>query len=226
MKTFSVYQELIKKNHILIAGSAGSGKSTLIDALIYTACLDNGRGMPTFYLIDPKRIDLRKYRNMRCVAKRVTEADEAIILLNHVIEIMEDRYKTMERNDTTKCNEPDIYVVIDEVADLILTDGKIISPLIQRIAALGRAARIHLVMATQTVLATIISTPIKNNFDAVIALRVATANQSRVILDENGAERLPEHGYGIVRLPQVIRTYELPMIPEEDIKTVIAHFNR
>ena len=220
MKTFQIYQDLIKAGHILIGGSTGSGKSTLIDALIYTACLGEGTA-PTFYLIDPKRISLRKYRNMKIVAKRVTEMQDAIMLLQDVNKIMDDRYTRMEQADTDFCNERKIYVVIDEFADLVLNYGKQVTPLIQRLAAMGRQCNISVIMATQTVLASIVSTPIKNNFTATVALRTKLASQSRLIADVAGAEKLPEHGYGLVSFPQTVRIYELPKIPDEDIKKLI-----
>ena len=140
MITYQVYRDMLEKGNILIAGSAGSGKSTLIDALIYTACLDGSGNdiAPIFYLIDPKRIDMRKYRNMRIVARRTTENEDSVILLQDVIDIMEKRYKEMEKADTDFYNGRPIYVVIDEMADLVLTN-KQVSPLIQRIAQLGRA---------------------------------------------------------------------------------------
>jgi len=223
--SYPIYKDFILKNHnILIAGSQGSGKSTLIDCLMYSAMCKNPA--PTFYLIDPKRVDLRKYRNVRLVAKRVTEVDEAVDLLKDVIELMENRYREMERLDQVKTTKNDIYVVIDEVADLILTNGKEVTPLLQRIAQLGRAAKIHLILATQTVLATILSTPIKNNFDCIIGLRTATANQSRVIIGENGTEKLPRHGEGIIHTPAEIKRYKLPPIPEEQLNALINFWNR
>jgi S-DNA-T family DNA segregation ATPase FtsK/SpoIIIE len=223
-KTYNLYTDLLACNHILIAGSAGSGKSTLIDGLMHSAMFL--KTAPTFYLIDPKRVDLRKYRNVRLVARRVTEAEDAIAVLNDVLEVIEDRYKEMEKQDRVLTIRNDIYVVIDEVADLILTHGKEVTPLIQRIAQIGRAAKVHLIMATQTVLASILSTPIKNNFDCIVGLRTATANQSRVIIGINGCEKLPRFGQGIVSLPAEIKRYKLPQIPAEDLQEVINYWRR
>jgi S-DNA-T family DNA segregation ATPase FtsK/SpoIIIE len=214
-----LYHDLItENNHILIAGATRSGKSVLIDELILAALC---KGNSYFIMIDPKRVDLRKYRKLNNLIERVTDTQEAIRVLNDVIDVMEKRYKEMEANDQVKTTRPRIYVIIDEVADLILTNGKEITPLLQRIAALGAAAGISLVMATQTVLATILSTPIKNNFDCIIGLRTATANQSRVIIGENGTERLPRHGAGIIRTPQEIRRYKLPMTDPAILQEVI-----
>ena len=222
-KVYEPYREWIMNNHILIAGSSGSGKSTLIDGLIHAALFTNNS---YFILIDPKRLALKKYRNMKNLMARVTETDEAIQVLQKTIQMMENRYEDMENRDLDVCDKPHIFVIVDEYADLMLTSGKVVTPLIQRIAQLGRQANIHLVIATQTVLATIISTPIRANFDCIIALRTATANQSRVILGENGAEKLPRHGTGIVSTPEGMYRYKLPMVPKEELERVIQAFNK
>lgn len=222
--TYSVYNDVTTNGtHILIAGTQGSGKSTLINGLIHSICYKNPT--PTLYLIDPKRVDLRKFRNMKIVKKRATEGCEAIALLNDVINVMENRYKEMERADIDLYNGNDIFVIIDEIADLMDTNGKEVIPLIKRIAQLGRAARVHLIVATQILLAEIIKTAISGNFDTKIALRTVTANQSRVILGINGAEQLPRHGYGIIYNADGIKRYELPKIPDEELHRVINYYN-
>jgi S-DNA-T family DNA segregation ATPase FtsK/SpoIIIE len=223
--TFSTYDEVLEKGtHILIAGTQGSGKSTLINGLIHSLCYRDPS--PDLYLIDPKRVDLRKFRNMRLVKKRVTEGCEAAALLTDIINTMENRYKEMENKDIDLYDGKDIFVIIDEIADLIDTNGKEIIPLLKRIAQLGRAAKIHLIVATQILLAEIIKTAISGNFDTKIALRTVTANQSRVILGINGAESLPRYGYGIIYNADGIKRYALPPIPKEELDKAIEFWNR
>lgn len=221
--TCDTYNNIIRQGtHFLIAGTQGSGKSTLINGLIHSICFKNPT--PELYLIDPKRVDLRKFRNMRIVKKRATEGCEAIAILNEVINVMENRYKAMEKADLDLYDGNDIYVIIDEIADLMDTNGKEVIPLLKRIAQLGRAAKIHLIVATQILLAEIIKTAISGNFDTKIALRTVTANQSRVILGINGAEQLPRHGYGIIYNADGIKRYELPKIPDSELNKVINYY--
>lgn len=221
--TCRTYDNVVNQGtHFLIAGTQGSGKSTLINGLIHSICFKNPT--PTLYLIDPKRIDLKKFRNMSIVKRRATEPCEAVAILNDVINIMEERYKAMEKADLDVYDGNDIYVIIDEIADLMDTNGKEIAPLVKKIARLGRAAKIHLIVATQTLLAEIIKTAITSNFDTKIALRVVTANQSRVILGINGAEQLPRHGYGIIYNADGIKRYELPKIPDSELNKVIDYY--
>lgn len=222
--TYSLYDKMLDYNHILICGTAGCGKSTLIDGLMQSAlCRDPA---PTFYLIDPKCVDLMQYRKVKLVKQRVTENEDAVDLLNEVIKVMQQRYDDMEKAEIKITNEPDIYVVVDEVADIIATHKKQVMPLLQRIAQKGRAAKIHLILATQVLLCGILSTEVRGNFDCIVAMRTATANQSRVILGTSGAEKLPKHGSAYIINPDDgIGRYKIPMIPEEEIKRSIAYWS-
>jgi len=223
MKTFKIYMDMLASNHILAAGATGCGKSTLLDALIYsTFFLERS---PILYLIDPKRVDLRKWRNLRNVEKRVTELNDAIALLREILEIMEERYRVMEALDQEQTEERHIYVFIDEVADLLTNKSycKDATYLIMRIAALGRAAGVHIIMASQQIKADILDTSITNNFTCRCAMKTATSIQSRIILNGiAGAERLPDHGYGIVSIGSKTDTYQLPKIDRSDIEEIIA----
>lgn len=222
--TYSLYDRMLDYNHILICGTAGCGKSTLIDGLMQSAlCRDPA---PTFYLIDPKCVDLMQYRKVKLVKQRVTENEDAVDLLNEVIKVMQQRYDDMEKAEIKITNEPDIYVVVDEVADIIATHKKQVMPLLQRIAQKGRAAKIHLILATQVLLCGILGTEVRGNFDCIVAMRTATANQSRVILGTSGAEKLPKHGSSYIINPDDgIGRYKIPMIPEEEIKKSIEYWS-
>lgn len=222
--TYDLYDRMLDYNHILICGTAGCGKSTLIDGLMQSALCRNPA--PSFYLVDPKCVDLMQYKRVTLVKQRVTENEDAVDLLKEVIKVMEDRYKTMEQKDIKLTEENDIYVVIDEVADIIATNKKEVMPLLQRIAQKGRAAKIHLILATQVLLCGILATEVRGNFDCTVCLRVATANQSRVILGASGAEKLPKHGTAFIINPDDgIGKYKIPMIPEEEIKKSIAYWS-
>lgn len=217
---YPLYRDMLNYNHILICGTAGCGKSTMIDGLMQAALCRNPA--PTFYLIDPKCVDLMQYKKVRLVKKRVTETEDAIEVLKHVIKVMENRFSVMEKQNIKITAENDIYVVIDEVADLIATNKKEVMPLLQRIAQKGRAAKIHLILATQVLLCGILGTEVRGNFDCIVAMRTATANQSRVILGESGAEKLPKHGIVYMINPDDgIGKYKVPKIPDEMLQQVI-----
>ena len=220
---YSVIEDMLTYGHILVAGSAGSGKSTLMDLFIYSACFLPNE--PAIYLVDPKKVDLWKYRNMKNVVRYVDEPGDAVAMFRKLIDTMEKRFDTIRSKNQTMTDEQRIYIFIDEVADLV-DEHKEVVPLIKRLVRLGRAAGIIVVMATQTLLADILETSITSNITCRVALKTATSAQSRCIVGVSGAERLPQHGYGIIAKGSEIKTYELPKVPDADLKAVIEYKER
>ncbi len=219
-----LFDIMTKENHLLIAGASGSGKSVVLNGIItrllYSAPCEN-----KLILIDPKRVELSIYKNLPHVIAYASEIRDTISALNTAINIMENRYKEMEVQGIRKYTGAHIYIIVDEYADLVLTDKKAVDPLIQRLAQLGRAANIHVILATQCVLAEIISTKIKCNFPSRVALKTSNAQDSRNILDRSGAEMLPKYGQCILQLPtEGCAIYEVPMIEDAEIARLIRHW--
>lgn len=186
------YHDFSKAPHILIAGETGSGKSVMMHNIIREAvlCDENAR----MVLIDPKYVEFRVYRrNSHLWRKIANTSDEAFAVLSAVLEEVQRRYKVLERTGARSGGDP-LFVFIDELADLMYASRKETERLISRIAALGRACNVHLVVATQTPRATVVSGVIKANLGTRIALATSSAIDSRVIMDENGAESLPRGG--------------------------------
>lgn len=192
MQTYNIYADMLRQSHILIAGATGSGKSTLLTGLIYTALFSQ----PTeaqFIFIDCKYgVELSKYSRLPHTIGTACSHTEALNALDYAINIMVSRFDYMRSYGLTMFNGPDIYVIVDELADLMTVCKKETVPKIQRLAQLGRAARVHLIVCTQCPLRSIIPTEIKCNFDSRIALRTATRQDSRNIIDIPGAETLPD----------------------------------
>ena len=195
---------MLKQPHILIAGSTGSGKSVLINSFIYTA-LYNAPTQTQFILIDPKRVELYSYKVLPHTRIYASEPPEILGALNAAIDTMEQRYKIMQAAGQKETSAPDIYVIIDELADLFTTQKRETTPLIARLAQLGRAAHIHLIAATQRPTKDIINGQIKVNLDSRIALRCPTAQDSRNIINIKGAETLPRYGCGYYYTPETMQ---------------------
>lgn len=195
--------DLDKMPHLLIAGSTGSGKSVCINDIIISMAYKSTPDEVRMILIDPKVVEMRMYASLpHLKLPVVTDAKRAAGALKWAVMEMERRYKMMaEKNarDLTRYNTlaeegeeklPKLVVVIDELADLMMVAAKDVEDSICRIAQLGRAAGIHLIVATQRPSTDVITGLIKANIPSRIAFAVSSAVDSRVIMDEGGAEKL------------------------------------
>ena len=126
----------------------------------------------------------------------------------------------MQRARQKLTSEPPIYIIIDEFADLMTTQRKTVLPTLCRIAQLGRAAKIHLILATQRPTRDIVNGQIKVNIDCRVALRCPTAQDSRNIIGVKGAEMLPKIGYGLYLTPDTMQPIpvKIPFVPENEIQ--------
>ncbi len=195
--------DLTQMPHMLIAGTTGSGKSVCVNAIINSILVNNSPETARFIMVDPKRVELTGYNGLpHLVAPVVVELERIIGVLRWVTTEMDERYKKFSqagaRNiiDYNSILDPDlaampyIVVVIDELADLMMMAPDDTERAIARIAALARATGIHLIIATQRPSVDVVTGLIKANCPARIAFAVAGSVDSRVIIDQPGAERL------------------------------------
>ena len=224
-QVYSLYRDMLKQPHLLIAGATGSGKSVVINGLVYTAMYDSPAAVQ-FILIDPKRVELVDYKPLPHTLMYASEPGEMVEALEKAMEITESRYKAMQRQRVKKYPGGALYVIIDELADLMTTARRQVQPLLQRLAQVGRAANVHIIAATQCPLATVIPTPIKVNFDSRVALRTRSAQDSRNILGLTGCELLPRYGQGYYMTPDGLKLYNIPMQPQEDINALVKYWQR
>lgn len=220
MIVYSHYMKMVEQPHLLIAGATGSGKSVLLNALIYTALSKPGA---RFAFIDPKKVSLLKFADMSQTWVHASKREQICDVLSALREETDRRFDYMARHGQEMLEGGDLYVVIDELMDIMTTYPKTAKQDIQYLAQVGRAARVHVWAATQTPIREVLPTAIKCNFDARVALRTRSAQDSRNILGENGAELLPRFGYGIYMDPEHLQPvkYELPKIPDEELRRVI-----
>ena len=214
----AVCLDMLKQPHLLIAGSTGSGKSVLINSLIYTA-LYKSPNRCRFLLIDPKRVELIDYKHLPHCIRYASEPGDIAAALVWAVELMEQRFKTMQKQRTKESTEADIFIIIDEFANLMVTQKKQCLPLLIRISQLGRAAHIHLIAATQRPTKDIVNGQIKVNMDSRIALRCPTGQDSRNIINIKGAETLPRYGYGYYLTPETMtpQLIQIPFTPAAEI---------
>lgn len=222
---YTLYKDMLSQPHLLIAGATGSGKSVVINSLVYTALYDSP-AKAQFILIDPKRVELIDYKNLPHTLQYASEPGEMVQALQYAMTITENRYKAMQRQRVKKYTDSSVYVIIDELADLMTTNKKQVQPLIQRLAQVGRAAEVHIIAATQCPLSAVIPTPIKVNFDSRVALRTRSAQDSRNILGVKGCELLPRYGQGYYMTPAGLTLYNIPLTADSDIKNMVQYWKR
>ncbi len=199
--------DLAKMPHLLIAGATGSGKSVMVNALITSLLCNATPDDVRMILIDLKRIELASYNGLPHLKERIlTEPHEAKSALKWAVREMEDRYKAFaaatarnirsynENRDPATAPMPYIVIVIDELADLMMREGKHVEDSIVRLAQKARATGIHMVLATQRPSVNVVTGLIKANFPSRIAFAMASQIDSRTILDTPGAEDLIGRG--------------------------------
>lgn len=194
---------LISQQNLLVGGTTGSGKSIVLRSLILKLLAD---GQEELVLIDPKKVDLAPYKNTIACLYYADNLKQIYNRLKDCIDIMKRRYKRMQRLGLSQSDEVPIRIIIDEFADLMTVQPKAkkaITMLVCKLAQLGRAANIKLVIATQRPTRDIITGQIKANLTATLALRCANAQESRNLLGISGAEDLPLYGYGYLTTPQL-----------------------
>lgn len=225
-KSYNFHMDLLQQKHLMIAGACGSGKSVVVNGIMYNALysapVDAANGKQ-FVLIDPKRVELCIYKQLPHVLRYASEPEEMIQALQYAMALTEARYKAMQRDGLRLYDGSDVYIIIDEFADLMTTQPKRVKPLIQRLAQIGRAARMHIILCTQCPLAKVIPTEIKVNFDSVLGLHTATAQHSRNIIGVKGCEELPEYGEGYYQRPgKPLVLVEIKMFDDATLQERVA----
>ena len=229
--------DLKKLPHLLIARTTGSGKSVGINAMLLSLLYRNSPQTLRLMMIDPKMLEFSIYNDIpHLLTPVITEAKKAITALSNMVAEMERRYKIMSQTRTKNIesyNEkmkseggeqfPYIVVIIDELADLMMTSGKDVELYIGRLAQMARASGIHLIVATQRPSVDVVTGLIKANLPSRISYRVGQRIDSKVILDQMGAESLLGRGDMLFTppgSPGVIRLHA-PFASEKEIETIV-----
>ena len=236
-----IIADLTELPHLLIAGATGSGKSVCINNIILSIIYKLNPEVVKFLMVDPKRVELNIYNGIpHLLMPIVTDTSQAIKVLNWAISEMEKRFKKFAEvgvrnldgyneyvvninNDTDPL--PYIVIIIDELADLMLSSPAKAEESLCRLAQMTRATGIHLIIATQRPSVDIITGSIKVNFPSRIAFAVSTQVDSRTILDINGAEKLLGNGdmlFSPVGASKPIRA-QGAFVVEKEIRNVVSH---
>jgi S-DNA-T family DNA segregation ATPase FtsK/SpoIIIE len=252
----AVFSDMAKMPHLLIAGTTGSGKSSLMHVLINSLIYKNSPYDLKFIMIDPKKVEFALYNNLpHLYTPVIKEPKKAIQTLNWLVQEMDRRYQILEDIGKQNINAyhayaadkynkalargtelteklpeklPYIILVIDELADFMMKYPKEMESGIVKLAQMSRAVGIHLILATQRPSTNVITGVIKGNIPSRIALRVASQVDSRVIIDQGGAEKLL--GFGDMLFVSSdgsdTKRIQCPWVPEEEIKEAVSYLRR
>lgn len=229
--------DLKKLPHLLIAGTTGSGKSVGINSMILSLLYKNSPDQLKLMMIDPKMLEFSIYNDIpHLLTPVITKPKEAISALNNMVYEMERRYQMMSEtrtknienyNDKAKAEKRDllpyIVVIIDELADLMMTSGKDVEYSIARLAQMARASGIHLIVATQRPSVDVVTGLIKANLPSRISYKVGQKVDSKIILDGMGAESLLGRGDMLFTPPGMSGLVRLhaPWSTENEIEKVV-----
>ncbi|MFN9159538.1 MAG: DNA translocase FtsK 4TM domain-containing protein [Planctomyces sp.] len=249
--------DLAKMPHLLIAGRTGTGKSVCLNTLIISLLMTRTPDEVRMLMIDPKMVELSPYKRIpHLMHPVITDMKKAEAVLAWAVDTMEERYDLLARvgvrhldsfnklgraeilerlgageNDPESAAIPErlpfIVIIADEMADLMMTSGKEVESYIIRLAQKSRAVGIHLVLATQKPTVDVITGLIKSNLPARIAFQVASKTDSRVVLDESGAERLLGSGDMLYLAPGTshVTRAQGTWVSDDEINAVIDYFN-
>jgi S-DNA-T family DNA segregation ATPase FtsK/SpoIIIE len=246
-----VTADLAAMPHLLIAGSTGAGKSVAINAMIMSLLYKATPDQVRLILVDPKRLELGNYEGVpHLYTPIITEPKLASYALRNAVREMERRLKVLAEKGVRNIGQynalfegttpslfeenadhkplPYIVIIIDELADLMMLDGKNVEESITRLAQMARAVGIHLILATQRPSVDVITGLIKANFPARVSFRVATKVDSRTILDANGAESLLGRG-DMLYLPSGssrVQRVHAPFVTEKEIAAVVEFWKQ
>lgn len=221
-----LYKDMLQQYNLLIGGMIGSGKTTIINGMIYSALFRFPYGCSKaaqFILLDPKRVSLRKYSVLPHCLYYARGANEMLFALKAAEKLMMQRYNMADNAGLEEwVDDGDLYIFVDEFADLMLTDKKHYEPVLQRLGQLGRAAHVHLVLATQLPNRDVITKKIKGNMVSSVALHCREWIESKQVIGMSGAERLPLYGDCIYQTPSKTVHYTgLKRYSDEEIQKQI-----
>ena len=226
--------DMIRENHTIIAGTTGSGKSVLINSIIYALLCtvypgdDNTGRNARFILCDPKKVELDCYKSLPHTLYYADNIEQIVIVLQHVREIVNNRLSIMKRKGQRKSDQAPIYVFIDEIVTIIENKKykNTVLSLLADILSISRATNIFCIISTQNPARGCIPATIQINCNCKVALRCNNPIESREIIGESGAENLPKNGFAIVRQNMDKYKIKIPYYTDKEIMQLVKFWEK
>ena len=224
----SYFEDMTQREHVLIGGTVGSGKSVALETFVFTL-LAKAPHEAMLVLIDPKGVELLQFAKLPHTLVHATEMQDINNAFMWMEREMDARFEQMALKGQKKSDRGDIYIIIDEYACVGGKSGeasKRAMEALKRIAFKGRASNIHIVACTQRPTREVIDGLIADNFTTVLALRTKDSQGSRNLIGRSGCESLPLHGKAYYDTPTAkdIMLVDIPMVGEETMERMIKHW--
>lgn len=224
--TMNITNDILNETHLLIAGCTGSGKSVLLNNIIINLYNSDNK----FIFIDIKKVELSQYKNtIQCINYCET-SETVIIAMEKAVQDIEKRFKHMQKKNLKLYPGNNVYIVIDELADL-LTDNntrKEILPLLCRVGQIGRAAKYHLIACTQIPNRNIISSQLRVNFTGIIGLRTAGQRETINILGGNTIQlhTFPKYGQAVYLSQGKKHLFKFGLYSQDKLDLIVKRYNK
>lgn len=227
-----VFEKCLQQPHLLIGGTTGSGKSTFIDCLLDCLAVTHNFHKTDLVLIDLKKVELIQWKDSPFCISYADNQTEAARVLAACCEIMDARYTEMQCKGERLYSGNEMYIVIDELADLLLSVDRVkaknIEISLSRLAQLGRAAKIHLILATQQIRRKSLPNSVIANIPARIGLRTIDKVESRMVIFQPGCELLAPRGTCIAYFPDIAKPllFDFSPVPPERLAVTTKSHNK
>ena len=222
IRTPEFITDMLKQPHILIGGTSGAGKSVALNDFLF-ALLQFAPSEARFLLVDPKGIELLDYADLPHTIAHVTKPEEIDHAIQWAAGEMDARFSEMIPRREKISHRPDVYIIIDEYIDVKTQCSKETVKELVRIASKGRASKVHIILCTQRPTSEYLDSAIKANFSTVLALRTASTQESRNLIDMNECKDLPTNGFAYYKSP-TMRDPErvtIPFLPQSEILSLV-----
>lgn len=229
MTYWNVYKDIAEEQNVLIGGTTGSGKSVVLDGIIRYIAVSKRpsdiSGGARMWLADPKRVDLNHYRALPHTERYADTPEDIVTMMEDLASQMDARYENMKERGIRKWDAGEIWLIIDELGDLMTTYRREVQPILTHLLQLCRASGIHIIACTQCPARAVLPGALQVNFVSALGLRCVSAIESRQIIKMPGCELLPKYGTGILlKAGEGCKKVELPLTTDSEINELLDFF--
>ena len=229
MTYWNVYKEIAEEQNVLIGGTTGSGKSVVLDGIIRYLAVSKlpyaVKGGAKMWLADPKMVDLNHYRSLPHTERYADTPEDIVAMMEDLSAEMDARYEDMKARGIRKWDGGELWLIIDELGDLMTTYRREVQPILTHLLQLCRASGIHVIACTQCPARAVLPAPLQVNFVSTLGLRCVSAIESKQIIKMSGCEMLPKYGTGILlKAGEGCKKVELPLTRDSEINELLRFY--